>query len=629
MSDGADPFEPTMPGAGVPGWSSQPPTAPEPPTAVPTPGWSAPTPAAPNQWPQQPVPAPPAGPAQPGPGPHGQPGQPGPGPYGQPQPGWPSGPPQAPPGYGYPGPGQPPNVGGGGFGGQPPGYGGPYGSPGGPPQFGGPQQFGAPPPKKGSKAPLIIGVVAVLALVAVVGGVLLSRQGSSDDDVATGRDGRSTTTVERSTDTTRKRKDRTVTKRSDDEVIEAALRDVEGFWNETYPPLYGGEYEPLAGGYHSYGPRTELPDCPGIFSYDDIAQNAFYCPDSDLIAWDQPNLMAPLRKEFGELTLGIVMAHEMGHAVQFRVGFEGRTVTLEQQADCFAGAWVRSVIDGDSKAFTVGPKELDSALAGMLLLRDTPGVAASDPNAHGSAFDRVGALKDGFDNGARSCADYTDDTVAARLVQLPFTTEDELANNGNLPYDQIVDLSVVDLEDYWTQVFTESGLTWDPVDTAIPFNPDRDAPSCGGDRAAADELVGAAFYCEDEDFVAWDDEYLAPALYEQGGDFAVATVIGTQYSVAVQSRLAVPGTPLGLSLAGDCLTGTWAASLFLQNRATGELSLSPGDLDEAILALLALGDAPDMVEQGKSDRGSGFQRVGAYQDGFLNGVGACDRYSGS
>jgi predicted metalloprotease len=362
--------------------------------------------------------------------------------------------------------------------------------------------------------------------------------------------------------------------------------------------------------------------------YEDIAQNAFYCPEADLIAWDQPALMAPLREEFGELTLGIVMAHELGHAIQERVALQGATVTFEQQADCFAGAWVRSVVDGSSDAFTVGPGELDDALAGMLLLRDTPGVEATDPNAHGSAFDRIAALKDGFDNGARSCAGYDDANVQARLVALPFTSREDFESGGNAPRELIVDWTVADLEDYWSAVFTASNQTWTPVADVIPFDPDQTVPECDGKTADRESYVGAAFYCESEDYVAWDDQYLGEALYEQGGDFAVATVIGEQYSVAVQSRLNVGGEPLGLSLQAGCLTGTWAASVFLQNRPeTQQLILSPGDLDESIVALLALRDAPEVVEQGRSERGSGFQRVGAFQNGFVNGIAACESYT--
>ena len=32
-------------------------------------------------------------------------------------------------------------------------------------------------------------------------------------------------------------------------------------------------------------------------------------------------------------------------------------------------------------------------------------------------------------------------------------------------------------------------------------------------------------------------------------------------------------------------------------------------------------------EQGDAARGSGFQRVGAYQNGFVNGIAACETYT--
>ena len=51
-----------------------------------------------------------------------------------------------------------------------------------------------------------------------------------------------------------------------------------------------------------------------------------------------------LAEEFGPSILGVVLAHEFGHAIQARsrrCSTEGLpTITTEQQADCFAGAWV-------------------------------------------------------------------------------------------------------------------------------------------------------------------------------------------------------------------------------------------------------------------------------------------------
>jgi predicted metalloprotease len=250
-----------------------------------------------------------------------------------------------------------------------------------------------------------------------------------------------------------------------------------------------------------------------------------------------------------------------------------------------------------------------------------------DPNAHGSAFDRVTAFKDGFDNGSASCAAYDDRTVLPRLVSLPFLDAQDAASGGNLPRDQIAELAVTDLETYWAAVFAAARLSWEPVAGALAYDPQRNRPACGGKRAAVVDYVEASFYCSVDDFVAWDDVTLAPNLYEQGGDYAVATMIGVQYAKAVQARLGVEGTPFARQLHADCLTGTWAASLFTGERDDG-LLLSPGDLDEAIVAMLSLGEAPTTLEPDGRGDASGFERVTAYQQGFVGGLPACSTIIG-
>jgi predicted metalloprotease len=192
---------------------------------------------------------------------------------------------------------------------------------------------------------------------------------------------------------------------------------------------------------------------------------------------------------------------------------------------------------------------------------------------------------------------------------------------------QLVVASVKDLEDYWATVFAKTRKTWDPIDDIFPYDPDDEVPPCGGRSGDSETYVGAAFYCVEDDFVAWDEPNLMAPLYERAGDFAVATIISNQYSAAVQHRLGEGGQPLGLSLQADCLTGTWAASTFLRDRKNSELSLSPGDLDESVLALLNLGAPPKDVERGRSERGSAFQRVSAFRDGFLDGISACAKFT--
>jgi len=620
------PDAPPAAGPAHPGQPSQPGFVPPtgvPPSAAPQPGYPQPGQVQPG-YPQP-------GFGQPG---QGQPGYPQPG-YGQPgypqpgqgQPGYPQ------PGYGQPGQGQPgypqPGYGQPGYS-QPgyaqpgypqPGYGQPgYSQPGYPQQAGG---YGGPgfppggpaPRRRGLKAVLVLAVLVVAALVAgvVVVGVL------GDDpstEVAGGSDRAS------GSGSSRSRSDRMSTSRSDDQVVRDAFAEVEAYWTTNYPAVYGTPYEPLSGGLFPYGPKTDVPPCPGVRSYEDVAVNAFYCVPADLIAWDTPGLVTPFRKRFGELTVGLIVAHEMGHAIQSRARMDGRAVTLEQQADCFAGSWVRNVADGGSATFEAGPTDLDNAISGMLLIRDRPGISAADPRAHGSAFDRVTAFKDGFENGPKACAAYTDRSIGARLVALPFLDAQDAATGGNLPLPEIAELAVTDLEAYWSAVFAQSRLTWDPVDDAIAYDPQRSRPPCGGKRAASDDYVEASYYCEADDYVAWDDANLAAALYDQGGDYAVATMIGVQYAKAVQVRLGVSATPQARQLNADCLTGTWAASLFAEGRDDG-LLLSPGDLDEAIVAMLNLGEAPVSLEPGGRGDASGFERVTAYQQGFVGGLRAC------
>jgi len=73
------------------------------------------------------------------------------------------------------------------------------------------------------------------------------------------------------------------------------------------------------------------------------------------------------------------------------------------------------------------------------------------------------------------------------------------------------------------------------------------------------------------------------------------------------------------SLRGDCFAGAYTASVVLGNRSeTSSYRISPGDLDEAITALLVFRGAGDTARQG-----AGFERTRYYRDGVINGAEAC------
>ena len=408
-----------------------------------------------------------------------------------------------------------------------------------------------------------------------------------------------------------------------DQVVRAALHDVNAFWRRSYEDLYGTPYEPISGGFWPYGPGTEQPPCgqPSP-TYQEIASNAFYCPGADLIAWDEATLIPELYDEFGSFTIGIVFAHEFGHAIQTRAGTtRNDTVVLELQADCFAGAWARDVREGNSDFFDLTADDLDRALAGFLALRDSVGISAEHPSAHGTGFDRIGSFVEGYEHGVEQCAGYPDAAATGDLVvvEIPFERQDDYARGGNLPLDQLGPLLVEDLEGFWANLFEAEGEEWTPVAGVEPIDSAADDVDCSsylGDRQRS-------FYCVDDNTIYVDEVNLIPALNEIG-DYAVATEIARAYALAAQARLGSDESAVANNLNADCLTGFYASSGFHRDRPDeGQgLVLSPGDLDEAVIALLLNSDDG---EDGDDDAsvGTAFQRFGAYRDGFVSGLPAC------
>jgi predicted metalloprotease len=469
-------------------------------------------------------------------------------------------------------------------------------------------------------------MIPVMALVAGCGVIddAANRVGNRDQ-VETGRGDATPTTVGRDIDEVEDRYTGDGIG-EDDEVILAALQDVETYWDTEFPDVYGGaSFEPVRE-FFAYGHLTDTPPCTTPPpDYDEIAANAFFCNGADIIAWDTDELIPDLQRRFGDFTLGIVMAHEYGHALQERVGFTGPTIAFEQQADCFAGAWAQWVRQGNAENFEIRLEDLDSSLAGFLELRDTPNTSLLDPGAHGTAFDRVSAFQDGFFNGADKCAEYEEGNLPA--VPLEEFQEGFLESEEDAPYEQVEDFTVDDLDNFWTAVFDQLGEDWVSPE-ARPLDPSGgDLPDCGGDRLDSDDIEGEALYCATDDYVAWDEADLMPQLYADIGDFAMATVIGTQYSQAALDKLDDEATGLDEALRADCLTGAWVASAVLQDRGPAsqnslgnEFVLTPGDLDEVITSYLTEGDAFTQLDTVLGEPGTAFVRLAAMRRGFTTSL---------
>lgn len=479
----------------------------------------------------------------------------------------------------------------------------------------------SPPSKgsgKGAKIVISLLVVAIL-LTMLIGAVALTGSGDSSGD-------------DRAAPELARNDDRTVRPESmpaasetievqgasegpDGNDMRAAIADVDAFWKREFPATFKEKYQTVKGGFYSVTSADRRIPCTE--SPKDVEGNAFYCPSEDIVAWDADGLIPHMVESYGPLGLGLVIAHEWGHAVQARAGATDNTpvLVLEQQADCYAGAWVADVRSGGNKRFfVVNSRTLDLALAGFLELRDTPGMTRADAGAHGTAFDRMRAFQEGVEGGPSACG-YTADELSSRLVDLPFTDQADYDSGGNLALQDSFDLTIADLNDFWAQAWGSVGGSGSFEVPKVKVFTKSKRPNCDDAVALSDEV----FYCASNNMLAVQEDGLLTQLHKRIGDFALSEVIGSGYSLAAIHQLGdLNGSSVDTTRRADCLAGVWSASVFSQNRESAQLRLSPGDLDEAVSALLTTAD------HGKgSNTGSGSDRVAAYREGFMNGASTC------
>ncbi|UOY01431.1 neutral zinc metallopeptidase [Blastococcus sp. PRF04-17] len=407
-----------------------------------------------------------------------------------------------------------------------------------------------------------------------------------------------------------------------DRLARNALADLDTFWSEAYPEFYGEEYTPLENGFFSVDseaidtgayPETGI-GCEGSpTSPDSVAGNAFYDPSCDLIAYDRA-LLDELSTQYGRFLVPVVMAHEFGHAMQGRFGFaeSGRGIQDETQADCLAGAWTAWVAAGEAEHVSLREPELDDVIRGFLLLRDDVGSDPDDTQAHGSYFDRVSAFYEGFDGGVAPCRDdFGEDRL---FTAAAFTSDEEYQSGGNAEFDLIVQWIAATLPEFWSEVFPAAyGEEFTPpaIDSFQGTPPD-----CEG---LEDRDLG---YCAAEETVYLDDTDLATPAYSDIGDFALATAIALPYSLAVRDQAGLSIDDGAATMSAVCLTGWYEAQWYNGAFADSiDAVISPGDIDEAVQFLLEYGVRDEVFPNVDA---SGFELVGAFRTGFLEGGAACE-----
>ena len=427
-----------------------------------------------------------------------------------------------------------------------------------------------------------------------------------------------------------------------DALLAVALVDIDNWLTDELPDAFGTTWRPLEGGiWAGYpGRADDLPGCgEPITAYEDLMlYAAFYCEFGDFMAFDDGDegIIVGLAEELGPAVLGVVLAHEYGHAVQQRTGAldEGRpTVLTEQQADCVSGAWLGRSYRGESPNLRLGDADLRAGLVAMVEVRDPVGVDQFELGGHGTAFDRVGAFQLGFTDGLASCAGLLDDPLP--LMPNVFQSWLDLDRGGNAPYDcaevppaeradciPAPQFLADDLNDYWQD--RHPGFpTLQPLGVA-----DFARFDCA-DEVAITDVVS---YCPGDNAIVYDEPYVID-LYREFGDFTLGYFYGLAWAEVAQLGDGSTLTGEPRALRNDCETGAWVRDItpdeFGRTRRNDDLDgdgepdstvvTSPGDLDEAVRMAILLGDLGANIDE----VGSPFEKIANFRAGVLGGPSAC------
>ncbi len=152
------------------------------------------------------------------------------------------------------------------------------------------------------------------------------------------------------------------------------------------------------------------------------AMGPFYCPTDQRVYLD-PEFFDELQTRFhaaGDFAQAYVIAHEVGHHVQYLTGIADRVrreqeagdekhanalqVRMELQADCYAGVWAANAKSADGQPIMEAGDAEEGLRAAQAIGDDTLQRSAGrtpvpDSFTHGTSAERMAWLKRGLDTG--------------------------------------------------------------------------------------------------------------------------------------------------------------------------------------------------------------------------------------
>jgi len=197
------------------------------------------------------------------------------------------------------------------------------------------------------------------------------------------------------------------------------LASTEDTWTQVFAAK-GQRYQPAGFDFYTDGGNS---GCGAAQS----AMGPFYCPTDNKIYLDT-GFFEELQSRFGatgDFAQAYVIAHEVGHHIQFLTGVleqaqsaqqrlssqEGNAVQVkvELQADCYAGVWAANAKDAQGKLIEAGDVEeglrAAEAIGDDTLQRQAQGRVSPESFTHGRSAQRQEWLQRGLTTGEPASCD--------------------------------------------------------------------------------------------------------------------------------------------------------------------------------------------------------------------------------
>lgn len=182
-----------------------------------------------------------------------------------------------------------------------------------------------------------------------------------------------------------------------EQLINVTSGLLDDFWRQSFKDMGWQQQYTTPKGLIPYG--EPMQSACGVVTMN----NAFYCSADQKIYFDA-NLMRGLYQDPGDYAAVTVLAHEWGHAAQHDLGIIGGdkqyfTIQTELQADCFAGAFAKHILE----LGYLEEGDLDEGGEGLLRFGDPRNGKWFDAQAHGKPFQRGAYFNKGWEGGLPQC----------------------------------------------------------------------------------------------------------------------------------------------------------------------------------------------------------------------------------